>query len=247
MMKWYNSTYSEENAPRFLIKTDQDVFINLPNLVSILRNTSYYRNLVSFSSNEQNVSTLVPDKINLAYDPSDPETYFIGGKRFENPKVESDPGSKWYIDSSERERMSWAANLYPTYTNGPCYVISGNVVNSIYETSFSVPIYPFEDVYIVGMIAYDRLNLYISNLNEMWLDKSYISYIRSRAKLKKMLAIHPVEYPRIMLKICKRIPSCKRKLDKKSGSGKLEQVNQWLIAVVIMLTFMNIFNGQRNH
>lgn len=209
MLKWYTATYDKETAPRFFVKTDQDVFVNLPNLVTALRNTSYYQNLISRSAPNESFS----DKTNLAFDALDQGTYFVGGKKFENAAVDSDPGSKWYIDSSERGRLSWPGNLYPTYLNGPMYVFSSNIVPLIYNTSFSVPLYPFEDVYVVGMIIYDRLNLYISNMEGMLLDTHFLHRFKNKPHLHKKLAIHPVEHPVIMMKFCRIMAGCRKHLN----------------------------------
>lgn len=240
MLKWYNSTYTEENAPRFFIKTDQDVFIHLPNLVRTLKNTAYYQNLALLSQNVSENSTGLADEVNYTFDPADPESYFVGGKKFENAPVESDPDSKWYIDSSERERMGWSGNFFPTYANGPCYILSGNVVKSIYEASFNVPIYPFEDVYIVGLIAYDRLNLYISNVDGMMLDRSGLCNIKNRWKLARMVALHPVEHPLVMKKVCRKIVTCREFLGpSKSQSVALKQGSVSALAVGVMLLGQN--------
>lgn len=247
MLKWYNSTYSEENEPRFLIKTDQDVFINLPNIVATLKNTSYYSNLANLAGCRGNQyatnSTLEPDcfisdDVHLPLNYSDPDSYFIGGKRFDNAEIETDPDSKWYIDSSERDRFSWPSNIYPTYLNGPIYVLSGNVAKRLYETSFTVPLYPFEDVYIVGMIAYDRLNLEISNMTGLILNAAYYRYLRKRSVFDKLLAVHPVEHPATMWKLCKRVSTCTAFTSKSSDGTKMTKSNT-LVLFLMVVHFSN--------
>ncbi|CAL8118841.1 unnamed protein product [Orchesella dallaii] len=238
MLKWFNFTYSNENAPRYFIKTDQDVFINLPNLVNILRETPYYANLVTLSG-QNNSQVLIPDSVNTPFDSTDVDSYFVGGQKFENAKFETDPDSKWYMESAERERLGWSSPFFPTYLNGPCYIISGNVLGAIYETSFDVPIYPFEDVYLIGLVAYDRLNLFISDVGQqMWLDKSYYCQVKNRTKLLRMVAFHPLDHPTTMVKVCRRMPACKRQLESSSSSvtKKLNLAIALIAAIVLNIT-----------
>ncbi|ODN03184.1 Beta-1,3-galactosyltransferase 5 [Orchesella cincta] len=219
MVKWFNTTYLPENSPRYLIKTDHDVFINLLNLVNILRETPYYSNLVSLSG-QNNSKLLLPDSVNIPFDSSDVESYFVGGQKFAKPEVEVDPDSKWYMDSKEREMLGWSGPYLPTYLNGPCYIISGNVVGTIYEASFNVPIFPFEDVYLIGLVAYDRLSLAISDIGQqMWLDKSYYCLVKNRTILQRMVAFHPLDHPSSMVKVCRRLPTCKRQMSSSSTSN----------------------------
>lgn len=236
ILKWYNNTYTEANSPRFFVKTDHDVFINLPNLVAALHNTSYYRNFESLSHSTISQGSIQIDKVNVHFNPTDPDSYYIGGKRFTTPPIESNPYSKWYIGDEERESMSWSSDVYPTYTNGPCYIMSGNVVKRIYEASFSVPIYPFEDVYVVGMVAYHKLHLQISDIDEMRLDARYFKLLKDRKQTEEMVAMHPVDSPTAMIKLCKRVSSCKAQMDPNSSGEQTISSFYFICSMVLTVS-----------
>lgn len=91
-LKWYIGVYDDHNSPRFFMKTDHDVFINLPNLVKALKNTSYYRNLEDLSKSV--VEHKIADSVNIEFSNSKPDSYFVGGRRQINPPIIFDNRSK---------------------------------------------------------------------------------------------------------------------------------------------------------
>lgn len=77
MLKWFQSTFPQEKTrPRFLVKTDHDVFNHIPNIVQYLKTVTHVENYIGGQENA-NV-TPSRDGFSKWYTPEElwPETYF---------------------------------------------------------------------------------------------------------------------------------------------------------------------------
>ena len=108
--------WTVSNCPRirYLLKIDDDVFLNLPRLLKYISKHAQTNTilgcLVSHSSPFRSIF------------------------------------SKW--------RVSWDQyneEEYPEYISGPAYLISGDVLYKLYQSTKHVPKFMFEDVYITGL------------------------------------------------------------------------------------------------
>jgi len=188
ILKWYLQTYpasQSQSSPNFLVKTDHDVFINIPNLVAHL--------------------TSVAERT--------PSNY-LGGRVYSNPELDLNPKSKFYfspqfwLNSSTpmwvlkfKTHFRMGKSPLPDYVAGPCYIMSADVVHLLYQASFRTPMIIFEDAYLTGFVR-NEVNLTLSHISRtrisIKLDKSR-QILEDTGKLKKVLALHPAEPPELML------------------------------------------------
>lgn len=73
-------------------------------------------------------------------------TNSIIGCKFEHATPRRFPFSKWYVSWEQYSELE-----YPVYVSGPAYVITGDILFNLYQSTKEVPQFVFEDVYITGM------------------------------------------------------------------------------------------------
>ena len=89
-----------------------------------------------------------------------------------------DPRSKWYLSLEV-----FNGTFFPTYANGPAYMISGDAVRPLYQWSVKLkPIY-LEDVYMTGIVAEKA---HIRRLNNPLLTNEHIYTINNCNYFKYM-------------------------------------------------------------
>lgn len=118
MLKWVNN--SCPNA-HYLMKSDDDMFVNVPNLLAHLKSRGSQPRLLL-------------------------------GSLFSGAIPERSHDTKYY--SSE----SYGEAIYPDYLSGTAYVISGDIIASLYTVALSTPFFRLEDVFLTGLCA-KRLGL----------------------------------------------------------------------------------------
>ncbi|XP_015112319.1 beta-1,3-galactosyltransferase 5 isoform X2 [Diachasma alloeum] len=148
-LEWVDTYCS--NA-KFLLKTDDDIFINIPRLLSFVEEHEGQRNV-------------------------------IFGKLAHKWKPFRDEQSKYYISSAQYKPV-----LYPDFMTGPAYLLSGDVINKLYESALNQTFFNLEDVFITGMVA-PKLRIDLVHVNEFWNDK--ISY--TFCNVQRVISIHDVE------------------------------------------------------
>lgn len=111
LLKW-----AHLNCPsvRYVLKSDDDMFINIQNLVNVLRKTK-------------------------------PKNAILGVKNSHSVPFR-DKGSKWYVS-----REQYPKDKYPTYISGTAYVITGDIISALYNSTLYVPSLFIEDVYLNGL------------------------------------------------------------------------------------------------
>ena len=114
MLRWIQE-YCHE-PPRYLLKSDDDIFINIPLLLKDLHNTVH--------------------------------THFIMGQLIAGAQPTRDRRSKWFTPQSV-----YPDTFYPQYISGCAYVISGDMLEDLYMSTFETAPFWIEDVYITGMCA----------------------------------------------------------------------------------------------
>lgn len=70
----------------------------------------------------------------------------IVGQRISFSQPIRNQTSKWYTPE-----VFFSDKFYPAYTSGTSYVISGDIVDKLYRSSFLEPFFWLEDVYITGL------------------------------------------------------------------------------------------------
>ncbi|CAG7838405.1 unnamed protein product [Allacma fusca] len=168
MFKWFTTTYPHEGTrPKFLIKVDHDVFLNIPNLVKHLKREETQHNVHSD---------------------------YIGGRLASSTGVKHNAREDSFIPT---ELLPDAG--YPDYLVGGCYFLQSAVVPRIYEASLGEQLFIFEDIFLTGMIAHDKLGIQLHDVNPAgiviaptfairlfgWDSKTGIAYHPANAKLMK--------------------------------------------------------------
>ncbi|KAF4523506.1 hypothetical protein B566_EDAN004577 [Ephemera danica] len=141
-----------QNCPhiQFLLKCDDDVFINMPLLLAALN---------------QQVDTAIFGRVGSRWRPVRDET------------------SKYFLTDYE-----FAPSMFPNFTTGPSYVISGSLVSMLLEAALNEPWIVLEDVFLTGVVANTRLGVRLNN----WPAMSNSRTFRSACQAQRLISIHRV-------------------------------------------------------
>ncbi|XP_072937738.1 uncharacterized protein [Epargyreus clarus] len=126
MLKWVTNNCNE--SVRYILKTDDDMYVNVPNLVSNLRNRS-------------RVHDAGPRG------PLRPEHLLIGDLICGARPVQ-DATNKWYSP-----RYMYGGRVYPRYLSGTGYALSADTAKALYAAALTTNYFHLEDIYITGMCA----------------------------------------------------------------------------------------------
>jgi len=145
MLKWVGQHC--DNV-RYLVKLDDDVYLNVPKLLGFLHD------IVANRFTEK-------DSKNL-----------IAGFKYNNIKIDSDPTSKWYTPPSLFETYMrnstthlslWPPNpkidRFPDFVSGICYVLGSRARKDLYLHALSTPLFHLEDVFLTGIVRARHLGL----------------------------------------------------------------------------------------
>ena len=156
MLHW---VYTQCPRAKFIIKCDDDVYVNVNNLLSIF----HIKNDANYSIKSSNGRNAINDfvsavygsgrqgNINIVQRPPGPlrvtllllwEKIFVHFKTL----LFKITDQKHYIS---HERWPWPT--YPTYLHGKCYLITGSEIASLLAAAITIPFLPFEDLYLTGM------------------------------------------------------------------------------------------------
>lgn len=138
-LKWF--IYECPEA-QFLLKTDDDVFINSPMLYDILQNSS------------------VPLHRQLHRD------RLIYCHRIESAKVKRSYRSKWRVSYKE-----YSGRYFPHSCPGFAILYSADAAFMLYQEAQRTPYFWIDDVHITGTVA-SHLNLSITPFQDMYLDRT---------------------------------------------------------------------------
>ena len=123
-LKWYNQKCS--HIP-YLLKADDDVFLNTKNLYKLV---SQWRLFIKrFSQNTKGLDLLI-------------------GHLHCDAKPARHQVSKWYVSESE-----YREETYPPYLNGHGYLMSSSTAQKLFRAAYDVPLFVYEDVYLTGIVA----------------------------------------------------------------------------------------------
>lgn len=123
---------------KFFLKTDDDMFINVPNLIQVLLggtipNYKAVKTLYSATSQESQLNN---------------KKLLLMGYIREGLKKHTNPRSKWYIPDNY-----YAPKYLPSYLDGTGYVMSNETARFLYGEIFNTKILYLEDVYLTGIVA----------------------------------------------------------------------------------------------
>ncbi|KAF4526118.1 hypothetical protein B566_EDAN007612 [Ephemera danica] len=137
LLKWVRSHCRHA---RYVMKTDDDMFVNLGRLVTQLRaDVARFRPPTSLSPSSE--SDKLPDYA------KEPRGLLLGALICGARPI-ANTRSKWYAP-----RYMYAERTYPNYLSGTGYVMSADVVLRLFNAALHTPLFHLEDVYITGMCA----------------------------------------------------------------------------------------------
>ena len=129
----------------FVLKTDDDVFINM---FSLLRRLFH----VLQTPPRDKESTQSAKTI---YGLQKPTKHF-NCHVWSFMKVRRVQKSKWYMSTEE-----WRAEEFPNYCSGAFYLMTPDVSSRLYQASLRTPFFWVDDVYITGLLPI-RMNFYVN-------------------------------------------------------------------------------------
>lgn len=128
LLKWV-VTHCDKSV-RYILKTDDDMFVNVPNLVRALRNKS-----AEFDNGKK-----------IAIRGS--EEHLLIGDLICGARPVSDSNNKWFSP-----RYMYDGRVYPRYLSGTGYALSAATARALYYAALDTPLFHLEDIYITGMCA----------------------------------------------------------------------------------------------
>ncbi|KAL7734233.1 hypothetical protein ACLKA6_011901 [Drosophila palustris] len=146
-LKWFNS-----NCPnaQLLIKVDDDVYVNTPQLIKLPRDSppsATNLTMVSTSPATPSLRSLLQQRHELLF-----------CRPVLSSRVKRSYRSKWRVSFSE-----YSAHYYPPYCPGFAIVYSADVVQRLYQAAQRAGYFWVDDVHITGVLA-QRTNTTITNL-----------------------------------------------------------------------------------
>nr|XP_026483867.1 beta-1,3-galactosyltransferase 5-like isoform X2 [Vanessa tameamea] len=124
MLKWVTNNCNQ--SARYILKTDDDMYVNVPNLIENLRNRSKVHDSTKGQEKE----------------------YLLIGDLICGARPVQDVGSKWYSP-----RYMYGGRVYPRYLSGTGYALSAPAARALYEAALRTSYFHLEDIYITGMCA----------------------------------------------------------------------------------------------
>uniref|UniRef100_A0A182IKR6 Galectin domain-containing protein n=1 Tax=Anopheles atroparvus TaxID=41427 RepID=A0A182IKR6_ANOAO len=162
---------------KFLMKCDDDTFVNVPNLVQVLLGGTVplYKAAISFYDSN---TVLVKSTKNRLVEGK----HLLTGFMFCEAKPIGDTSSKWYSPT-----YMYNKEVYPHYLSGTAYVMNFETAKVLYRTSLSTPIFHLEDVYLTGIVA-ERVKI-----RRRHHPLFFYSYTKDLCALRGMISQHQLQ------------------------------------------------------
>ncbi|XP_028173958.1 uncharacterized protein LOC114362691 [Ostrinia furnacalis] len=127
MLKWITNQCNE--SVRYILKTDDDMYINVPKLMFNLKNRS--------RDFDEKVASGAKD-----------HEYLLIGALICGARPVLDSNNKWYSP-----RYMYGGRVYPRYLSGTGYALSSRAASALYSAALRTNYFHLEDIYITGMCA----------------------------------------------------------------------------------------------
>jgi hypothetical protein len=138
---------------KFLVKCDDDTFLNIPNLLHVLTGGTIpiYNSTIAFYDKLSINNKVKRNRLQTKN--------VLTGFLFCGVKPVSDPANKWYSPI-----YMYNEEFYPNYLSGTAYLMSIDVVEKLYKASLKTPLFHLEDVFITGEYLLLLRNITLSML-----------------------------------------------------------------------------------
>ena len=84
-----------------------------------------------------------------------------------------DKNSKWHASEEEYNEKLYGLKVYPTFCYGPAYIMTTDLVEHLYNKSFTVKFFWLEDIY-TALLAKDIKNVHFNQLSDKYIVKENI-------------------------------------------------------------------------
>ncbi|KAG5676379.1 hypothetical protein PVAND_006220 [Polypedilum vanderplanki] len=141
MLKWVTNNCADK--VKYIMKSDDDTFINVPNLLHVLLGGTVplYKSTLPYYDKTTIYVTKSKNRLS--------ETkHLLLGYKFCNAKKISNTNSKWYVPN-----YLYSGDYYPDYLSGTAYLFTFDTALMLYNGSISVPLFHLEDVYLTAFVA----------------------------------------------------------------------------------------------
>lgn len=141
LLKWI--TLRCQNNVAFVLKCDDDTFVNVPNLLHyLLGGTLPIYNATIEWLNRQNRQVMSNwYRLNMTSD-------LLVGYLYSVVNVNASTDSKYYIPN-----YMYSKKIYPNFLSGSSYLMSGDVIPRLYNAARNMLLVHLEDVFITGICA----------------------------------------------------------------------------------------------
>uniref|UniRef100_A0A9I3FHC2 Uncharacterized protein n=1 Tax=Anopheles epiroticus TaxID=199890 RepID=A0A9I3FHC2_9DIPT len=175
MLKWV--TNNCDGKVKFIMKCDDDTFVNVPNLLHVLLGGTVplYKAAISFY--DTNTVAVKSSKNRLTVG-----KHLLTGFLFCEAKPIGDTSSKWYSPTYMYDK-----EVYPNYLSGTAYLMNFATAKLLYRASLSTPIFHLEDVYLTGIVA-DRVKI-----RRRHHPLFFYSYTKDLCALRGMISQHQLQ------------------------------------------------------
>ncbi|XP_058812389.1 uncharacterized protein LOC131676957 isoform X2 [Topomyia yanbarensis] len=175
MLKWVVNNC--DARVKYIMKCDDDTFVNVPNLLQVLLGGTVPLYKASIPFYDRNTVAVMSQKNRMVE-----VKRLLTGFLFCEVKPIADTSSKWYSPN-----YMYNKEFYPHYLSGTAYLMNLNAAKLLYRTSLTTPIFHLEDVYLTGIVA-DRVNL-----RRYHHPLFFYLYTKDRCALRGMISQHQLQ------------------------------------------------------
>jgi hypothetical protein len=163
-LKWFK--YYCHRKPNFLLKTDDDVFVNTPFLYRSLENLILENQTIIVDSQKKLPLFLAPKNLILC-------------KKSENLKALRYE-VKWKVTYEE-----YNPEYYPPYCLGYAILYTADVVDQLYKKAQEAKYFWIDDVFVTGIVA-NELNISVTDGGDYFLTKNQMEDILANDNEKEL-------------------------------------------------------------
>ncbi|XP_055524830.1 uncharacterized protein LOC129718261 [Wyeomyia smithii] len=175
MLKWVVNNC--DGRVKYIVKCDDDTFVNVPNLLQVLLGGTVPLYKASIPFYDRNTIAVTAKKNRLVE-----VKRLLTGFLFCEVKPIADTSSKWYSPN-----YMYSKEFYPHYLSGASYLMNLEAAKLLYRTSLTTPIFHLEDVYLTGIVA-DRVKLHRYH-HPLF----FYSYTKDLCALRGMISQHQLQ------------------------------------------------------
>lgn len=188
LLKWVNNLNRQGETARvkFVMKCDDDTFLNLPNLVHVLLGGTVpiYQDTLSLYSHAEQQEQQEQLQMERRERKSPLPANLLMGFLFRNAKPIRDVTSKWFTP-----KYMFRKKTFPNYLSGTGYVIEAkHAARELFRAAQRTPLLHLEDVYVTGLCASRSLDTRPHH-HPLF---SYLKYADRACALRGMITQHPM-------------------------------------------------------